>query len=87
MTTIDAQFKRPKEHRLKDITVQFSEAYEGKSKEELLSLLDHEVDDFSQFMSTLGDWRSVGPLNPPERALIKTYLVHKITGKIDGVKK
>lgn len=72
---------------MKDVIVRFSEVHDGKSKEELLALLDHEVDDFSQFMSTLGDWRSVGPLNPPERALIKTYLVHKITGKIDGVTK
>lgn len=71
---------------MKDIHVQFSEEHSGKKKEELLALLDREIDDFSNFMSTLGDWKSVGPLSPPERALIKTYLVHKVTGKLDGGK-
>lgn len=53
-------------------------------REKLLNLFDQEIDDFSKFMSTIGDWRAVGPLNSPERALIKTYLIQKLTGKIDG---
>ena len=44
------------------------------------------VDDFSNFMATIGDWKAVGPLNPLERTLIKSYLVHKVNGKIDGGK-
>ncbi len=53
-------------------------------REKLSTLFDQEIEDFSKFMSTIGDWRSVGPLSSPERALIKTYLVQKLTGKIDG---
>jgi len=65
------------------VTVQVSPEHQSKSKEELSSLLDGELDLFSHFMSSLGDWKSVGPLTGSERALIKTYLVHKITGKLD----
>lgn len=69
---------------MKDVLVRFTDEHVGKPKEELLSLLDQEIEDFSKFMSTIGDWKSVGPLSPPERALIKTYLVQKVTGKLDG---
>lgn len=69
---------------MKDVVVRFTDEHAGKSKEELSTLLDREVEDFSKFMSTIGDWKSVGPLSPPERALIKTYLVQKLTGKIEG---
>lgn len=69
---------------MKDISISLSEAHSQKSKEEILSILDKEVDAFSSFMATLGDWKSAGPLTKAERALIKTYLVHKITKKIDG---
>lgn len=69
---------------MKELTLQLPQDYQGKPKEELLALLDQEVEDFSKYMSTIGDWRSVGPLNHLERALIKTYLVQKVTGKIDG---
>jgi hypothetical protein len=34
-------------------------------------------------MATIGDWRSVGVLNNGERMLIKTFLIHKFTGKFD----
>ncbi len=71
---------------MKDIIVRVSEDHSGKTKEELLALFDKEIDDFSEFMSTIGDWKSVGALNPLERVLIKTYLVHKVNGKIDGGK-
>jgi hypothetical protein len=69
---------------MKDVIVRFADEHQGKSREELSAILDREIEAFSQFMSTIGDWKSVGPLSPPERALIKTYLVHKVTGKIDG---
>lgn len=71
---------------MKELTVRFSDEYSGKTKEELLALLEREVDDFSNFMATIGDWKAVGPLNPLERTLIKSYLVHKVNGKIDGGK-
>ena len=54
----------------------------AEDKDAVLKELDDEVESFSQFMGTLGDWRSSGPLSRPEKALIKTYLVHKVRGRI-----
>jgi hypothetical protein len=68
---------------MKDVIVRFADEHQGKSKEELSAILDREIEKFSQYMSTIGDWKAVGPLSAPERALIKTYLVQKVTGKID----
>lgn len=68
---------------MRDVIVSLNEGHATKSKEEVSTLLDKEIDQFSNFMSTIGDWKSVGPLTAPERALIKTYLVQKITGKFD----
>ena len=53
-----------------------------KTKEELLAELDQEVEKFSIFMGNLEDWRVRGALNNPEKALLKTYLVNKIQGKL-----
>jgi hypothetical protein len=53
-----------------------------KTKEELLAELDQEVERFSIFMGNLEDWRVRGALNNPEKALMKTYLVNKIQGKL-----
>jgi hypothetical protein len=69
---------------MKDLIVRFSEEHAAKGKEELSLLLDSEIEDFSRFMATIGDWRVAGPLTKMERALVKTYLVQKLTGKIDG---
>lgn len=55
-----------------------------RSQEEMLALFDKEVDDFSKWLAEkCPDVKARGPLSKPERALIKTYLVQKFTGKID----
>lgn len=69
---------------MSDVVVHFADQHRGKPKEELSAILDKEIEEFSRYMSTIGDWKAVGPLSPLERALIKTYLVQKITGKIEG---
>lgn len=53
-----------------------------KSKEELLGEVNIEVNRFSEFMASLEDWRARGALNNPEQALLRTYLVQKLQGKI-----
>lgn len=68
---------------MKDVTVNLQDTHSQKSKEEISKILDGEIDRFSNFMATLGDWKSAGPLTAPERALIKTYLIQKINGKLD----
>lgn len=52
------------------------------TKEELLAEVEAETEKFSTFMATLEDWRARGALNSPEKALIRTYLVQKLQGKI-----
>lgn len=66
-----------------DLTLVVSEEHQGKTKEELSAIFDKEIERFSHFMATLGDWRSVGPLNGGERMLLKTFLVHKYNGNVD----
>lgn len=56
--------------------------HDGKTKEEISALLDEEVERFSVWMENLSDWRAKGALSKPEKALVKTYLVQKLTGKI-----
>lgn len=51
-------------------------------KEEALELVNAEVEKFSEFMATLEDWRARGALNNPEKALLRTYLVQKLQGRI-----
>ena len=69
-----------------NIVLKLADEHANKSKEELSKLFDEEVERFSEYMATIGDWRSVGPLNKMEKTLIKTYLVQKFTGKVDEVK-
>jgi len=69
-----------------DLTLALSSEHTGKTKEQLLEVMDREVERFSQWMASLPDERARGALSNPERALIKTYLVQKFTGKIDEVK-
>ena len=66
-----------------DLLLQLAPEHQSKSKEELSILFDQEVDRFSRYMATMGDWKAAGPLLPLERVLIKTYLVQKYTGKLD----
>lgn len=51
-------------------------------KEEALELVNAEVEKFSEFMASLEDWRARGALNNPEKALLRTYLVQKLQGRI-----
>lgn len=66
------------------VLVQFAPEFLGKPRDELEKILDREVQDFSDFMKTIADPVGAGPLMPLERALIKTYLVHKIRGRVDN---
>lgn len=51
-------------------------------KEAALKEIDAEVEKFSNFMSTLEDARARGALNNPEKALLRTFLVQKLRGKL-----
>lgn len=68
------------------LTLTLSTEHAGKTKEEISLLLDQEVENFSNYMANIGDWKSVGALSNAERALVKTYLVQKLTGKLEGSK-
>lgn len=61
-----------------DVTLKLSEGLEGKTKDELNKVLDDEVESFSKYMASLGDWKARGHLIASERALIKTYLIFKL---------
>lgn len=50
--------------------------------EEQSKALDAEVERFSDYMATLGDWKAAGPLTPMERMLLKSFLVRKLTGEV-----
>jgi hypothetical protein len=52
--------------------------HEGKSKEELLAVLDEEIANFSRHMMTIDPPEARGALSNPEKALLKTYLVAKL---------
>lgn len=67
---------------MKEIHVAFAEALTGQPREIQEAAIDREVETFSAFMANLGDWRSAGPLNSAERAMIKSYLVARLTGKL-----
>lgn len=67
---------------MREIEVSFSGELATQGREPQESAIDREVESFSAFMSNLGDWRSAGPLNAAERALIKSYLVARLTGKM-----
>ncbi len=58
----------------------------GQTREEQLAAINQEIEDFSRYMCTLGDWKSVGPLNEMEKTLLRSYLVAKAAGKYDEVK-
>lgn len=65
-----------------NITLKLSEELESKSKEEKIKIFEAEVDLFSHWLSELSDFKAQGPLSPPERALLMTYLIQKYNGKI-----
>lgn len=53
------------------------------SREERMKFFEKEVEDFSDWMTRLPDWKYQGPLSKPERVLLLTYLMQKYEGKID----
>lgn len=67
-----------------DVILKLADGIASKSKEEQSKVLDEEVERFSQWLSNLPDKMVSGALNDPERALIKTYLVQKLRGALDG---
>ena len=56
----------------------------GNTKEEMLDNIKREVDEFSHYMATLGDWRVAGPLTEMEKTLLRTYFVAKLKGALNG---
>lgn len=64
------------------VTFALKEEHQGKSQEEQSALLDLEVENLSKFFETLDDFRARGALNKMERALVKTYMVQKLTGRV-----
>jgi hypothetical protein len=56
----------------------------GLSKEQLSELFDKEIEQFSKWMETMPDIKASGALIAPEKALLKTYLIRKLTGELDG---
>jgi hypothetical protein len=68
-----------------DLQLTLTDEHKAKSKEELLPILDLEVERFSKWLAErCPDPMARGPLSNPERALIKTYLVQKLAGRVDG---
>ena len=63
-----------------DFTLSVDATYVSMPKEELSKLIDIEVERFSAYMATIGDWKAVGPLNAMERTLVKTYIGTKLKG-------
>lgn len=67
---------------MSDVIVRLAEGRDVEKQDEVLPLLDAEIERFSRYMAGLADSRAAGPLINPERALLKTYLVAKIRGKL-----
>jgi hypothetical protein len=67
---------------MKEVTVQIDPALGELQRHQLADLVKREVDEFSNFMATLGDWKSSGPLSNQERKLVESYLWQKLNGRI-----
>jgi hypothetical protein len=68
-----------------DVMTKWSPELEDKDQKTQLEALDREVERYSRWLADLPDSRASGALSNPEKALIKTYLVQKLHGKIDEV--
>jgi hypothetical protein len=68
-----------------DVKMTWAEGLESKDKAAQNEALDREVERYSKWLEVLPDERARGKLSNPEKALIKTYLVQKLSGKIDEV--
>lgn len=68
-----------------DLVLKFNEAHQDKTKEQLLAVVNQELDRFSAYMERIGDWKARGALTEREKILLRTYLIHKASGRIDEV--
>lgn len=70
---------------MKEIRLMLDPELGEVSPEKVLELLDEEVKQFERFMQSQAvDWKVRGELLPQERVLLKTYLVQKLRGRVDG---
>lgn len=58
----------------------------GESKAKWAAAIEEEVVSFSKFMGNLQDPMARGELEDFEMALVRSYLIAKLTGKLDGGK-
>lgn len=65
-----------------NIELKLDPKYDGKTKDEILKAVDEDIEVFSNFMANLPDWRAQGALSNSEKALIRTFVVHKLKGRI-----
>lgn len=66
---------------MRNVNVTFPAEYAGKTLDEKLALVEKELDGFSTYMASLPNPWFKGNLVPQERALLKSYLVWKLSGK------
>jgi len=66
---------------MRDVSVTLAAEHTVKTKEDKSALLEKEINTFSDYMEKLDNQWFRGPLIPQERALLKSYLVWKISGK------
>lgn len=70
---------------MKEVLLNVEDEFRG-DKDKILALFDQEVETFSKWLAEkCPDPRARAPLSNPEKALMKTYLVQKYTGKLDEV--
>ena len=58
------------------------EGISSMTNEEKNKVVDEDIELFSKYMASLSDARSVGPLHPIEKAIVKTYIVWKSKSSI-----
>lgn len=69
--------------RLQGIVLEFEEAMRDAPVEAKDAAVDAWVERFSSFMASLPDWRAAGPLNPSDRALVKSLFVAALSGRME----
>lgn len=55
----------------------------GASKEELLQIFEKEIDNFSRWMERAPSTLQQGALTKPERIILMTYFMKKLSGELD----
>lgn len=56
----------------------------ASTKEEVVSAIEEEIKKFSAFMGNINDPMAKGPLAQWEETILRTYLIHKFRGRIEG---